>query len=91
MQCDHHTNTCYVHTPPDIHCSFDIMDRCDQFPEADQQQACREGVRDAHLLSRPLYKYTKAEQEAYEAGNYTCFQDCLPQPQALVTQYKMYY
>ena len=61
----------------DVHCAFNIMDRCDQYDTTNLQQACREGVRDAHLLSNPIYKYTDEEKDAYDAGNFTCFSDCL--------------
>ena len=90
MQCDS-SNRCYVNTYPDVHCSFEIMDRCMQYSEADMQQACREGVRDAHLLRKPSNKYTEDQREAYEAGNFTCFHDCLQRPIHVATQYQIYY
>lgn len=66
---------------PDIHCSFDIMDRCtDSYSNESERKACMEGVRDAHLLKNQHIKYDRKEQEAYESGKFTTVQDCTSLP-----------
>lgn len=65
---------------PNVHCAFTIMDRCDvKYDDTELAQACREGARDAHLLSCPQRMYKENDkQEAYESGNFTTFFDCVP-------------
>lgn len=48
---------------PDVRCTFRTMQRCDRLFEGDDAQACREGVRDAHLLT-----YHPVANRAYEYG-----------------------
>lgn len=80
MECDQN-GKCYVTTYPDVHCTFDIMDRCKENYEDEQlRKACVNGARDAHLLSQSHdYKlYNEDEKNAYMTGNHTTFYDCLP-------------
>lgn len=77
MYCDA-SDHCVVTARPDVHCAFDVMDKCSAFADDNARQACIDGVRDAHLLTRPMHAYTNDEKQAYDAGNFTCFQDCLP-------------
>jgi hypothetical protein len=80
MECDQN-NRCYITTYPDVHCTFSIMDRCnDNYEDDDLKKACINGARDAHLLSEAHeYKmYDDEKKKAYMTGNYTTFHDCLP-------------
>lgn len=65
---------------PDVHCSFHVMDQCNSiFSDGKLADACREGARDAHLLSTQFQNYgTLDEQQAYEAGKNTTLLDCTP-------------
>jgi hypothetical protein len=63
---------------PEIHCAFNVMDRCEiYFENKKQKNACVEGARDAHLLSFHIPRFsTQAEKKAYESGQYTTYTDC---------------
>ena len=62
---------------PDVACAFEVMRRCDTYFEGPEADACREGARDAHLLSAQRHSYPNSvDQEAYLAGNFTTYQDC---------------
>ena len=65
---------------PDVHCSFHVMDQCNSlYQNSRLASACREGARDAHLLSDQLRHYkTQSEQNAYDSGRNTTFMDCTP-------------
>lgn len=55
------------------------MSRCDKYFSDDEKmaEACRQGSRDAHLMSDQLQEYTTPrEQVAYEKGKFTTFHDC---------------
>lgn len=63
---------------PDVTCAFEVMDRCEEhFGPGAVAHACREGARDAHLLSPQQWRFaTAAEQTGYEAGQFTTHRDC---------------
>ena len=65
---------------PDVHCSFHVMDQCNLLYDNDKlSSACREGARDAHLLSNQQRQYrTYSEQHAYESGKHSTLMDCTP-------------
>ena len=64
---------------PNVQCAFDVMDRCNAYFAGEEAAACREGARDAHLLSGAYVEpSTDREARAYAAGYYTTFEDCVP-------------
>ena len=61
---------------PEIHCTFEIMDRCTAHYHDGELDACRAGARDAHLLSDQSVSYSATTQSAYDAGRNTTLLDC---------------
>lgn len=77
MSCDECRPFHGVIDRPEVHCAFHVMDRCEANFDEKDAAACREGARDAHLVSEQQRSYhTGAEQRAYETGRYTTLVDC---------------
>lgn len=79
LACSHfvHHPASVVYDRPNVVCTFDVMDRCNEVYEDDLAEACREGARDAHLLNESgLQLFHEAHHEAYASGYNTTQVDC---------------
>ena len=67
---------------PDVICTFEIMDRCNHYftGNAEAQQACIDGARNAQLGGQQSTPLSQFNQYAYNAGNFTTHHDCTPMP-----------
>jgi hypothetical protein len=65
---------------PDVGCAFDVMARCDRHMAHDPAaaEACREGARDAHLLSWREPSRDEWVAAAYDIGHDTTTVECTP-------------